>query len=104
VQDAESPASGLSKSPPAPNRFDSTWEIDEPGTLRLSWQAAPDQVCTLETSIDLKTWTTTGSFRTGLWRHAKTGRTGVSPDPHIATVILPVSDAHLHVRLRWSPE
>ena len=94
--------------PPAPS-IEPEWKSveTEAGTLRLSWRAAPDQACLVEMSMDLKNGSAVDTFRTGTWRDTVTGQTGLSPDPRLATVILPLrhepSAPQVHLRLRWSP-
>jgi hypothetical protein len=78
---------------------------DNPGVLRVQWRAAPDQVCALETSEDLVTWTHRGSFRTGELRDSFNGITRSLDDPSLAEVWVPADGAadSLHARLRWTP-
>jgi hypothetical protein len=75
------------------------------GLLRVQWRAAPDQVCALETSEDLETWTHRGSFRTGELRDTFNGITRSFDDPSLAEVWLPNTGTagSLHARLHWSP-
>jgi hypothetical protein len=77
----------------------------DPGVLRVQWRAAPDQVCALETSDDLVTWTHRGSIRTGELRDSFHGITRSLEDPSLAEVWVPADGGadSLHARLRWTP-